>query len=137
MLVGSRVFFSTFENFNSKDIDKLEIIENPQGFSIIRQFKFPNKCVFQWKKMSVDEFIDITLQRNFPMEVGKFLVPDFIKELNVTIKDIKRLKPLIENLDEKHLYEKVIYDSYIENNDFFLTDEQLNKAYEIYLKYRQ
>lgn len=87
--------------------------------------------------MSLDEFIDITLQRNFPMEVGKFLVPDFIKELNVTIKDIKRLKPLIENLDEKHLYEKVIYDSYIENNDFFLTDEHLNKAYEIYLKYRQ
>ena len=71
------------------------------------------------------------------MVIGKFLVLEFINELNMTIEDLKTLKPLIERLDEKHLYEKVIYDSYIQNNDFYLTQEQLDEAYKIYKLYRQ
>ena len=70
------------------------------------------------------------------MEVGKFLVPEFIKEVGITIDHLKQLSSLIERLDDQHKYEKVIYDSYIANNDFTLTDEQLNDAYNTYLKYR-
>ena len=63
------------------------------------------------------------------MQLGKFLVPAFVEAIGFTIEDLKKLQPLADNLDDKHKYEKVIYDSYIQNNDFTLTDEQLQKAY--------
>lgn len=136
MLVGSNVFFKDIEGFTSKDVDILEFVDNPTDFKNVRQFKFPDKCVFQWRKMSIDELIDMTVSRNFPMEIGKFLVPEFIKEFNLSIDDLKRLEPIIAKLDDKHKYEEVIYNSYIKNNAFYLTDEQLKNAYEVYLKYR-
>ena len=82
--------------------------------------------------MPIDELIDITLFRNFPMEIGKFLVPEFIKEFKLSIDDLKRLEPIIKNLDDKHKYEEVIFRSYLENGDFILTDEQREEAYRIY-----
>lgn len=136
MLVGSNAFFKDIEGFTSKDIDILEFVDNPTDFKNVRQFKFPHKCVFQWRKMPIDELIDITLFRNFPMEIGKFLVPEFIKEFKLSIDDLKRLKPIISKLDDKHKYEEVIYNSYLENNDFVLTDEQRQEAYKVYNKYR-
>lgn len=136
MLVGSNVFFKDIEGFTSKDTDILEFVDNPTDFKNVRQFKFSDKCVFQWRKMPINELIDITLSRNFPMEIGKFLVPEFIKEFELSIDDLKRLEPIINKLDDKHKYEEVIYNSYIKNNAFYLTDKQLKNAYEIYLKYR-
>lgn len=136
MLVGSNVFFKDIEGFTSKDIDILEFVNNPTDFKNVRQFKFPHKCVFQWRKMPIDELIDITLFRNFPMEIGKFLVPEFIKEFKLSIDDLKRLEPIIAKLDDKHKYEEVIYNAYLENNDFVLTDEQRQEAYRVYTKYR-
>lgn len=136
MLVGSNAFFKDIEGFTSKDTDILEFVDNPTDFKNVRQFKFPDKCVFQWRKMSINELIDITLSRNFPMEIGKFLVPEFIKEFKLSIDDLKRLESIIAKLDDKHKYEEVIYNSYIKNNDFTLTEDQLNEAYKIYLKYR-
>lgn len=136
MLVGSNVFFKDIEGFTSKDIDILEFVDNPTDFKNVRQFKFPHKCVFQWRKMPIDELIDITLFRNFPMEIGKFLVPEFIKEFKLSIDDLKRLEPIISKLDDKHKYEEVIYNAYLENNDFVLTDEQIQEAYRVYNKPR-
>ena len=136
MLVGSNVFFKDIEGFTSKDIDILEFVDNPTDFKNVRQFKFPDKCVFQWRKMPINELIDITLSRNFPMEIGKFLVPEFIKEFKLSIDDLKRLKPIITKLDDKHKYDEVIYNAYIENNDFILTDKQRQDAFETYTMYR-
>lgn len=137
MLVGSNVFFKDIDGFNSKDVDILELIDNPIGFKNNRWIKFPHKDVFQWRRMPIKEFIEITLSNNIPLEIGKFLVPEFIKEFNLSINDLKKLQPLIENLDDKHKYESVIYYSYLQNNDFYLTDEQLIEAYKIYIKYRE
>lgn len=132
ILVGSNVFFSGFSDFVSKDTDVLEFIDE----SIIRHIRFKDKCVFQWKRYDADKMIDITLVRNFPMEVGKFLVPEVINELGLTISQLKRLQPLIDTLDDKHKYEKIIYDAYIKNNAFRLTKTQLKSAYKEYKKYR-
>ena len=136
MIVGSNAFFKNIKGFKSKDVDVLELVDNPTNFRISRQFKFPNKCVFQWKRMTPEEFIKVTLNNNIPMEIGKFLVPEFIKEIGFTIKHLKQLEPLIHKLDDSHKYEKIIYDSYLENQNFLLTDKQLDYAYEVYLKYR-
>lgn len=136
MLVGSNVFFKDIKGFNSKDTDILELVDNPTEFKYLRQFRFKDKCVFQWRNMPVNEFIDAELLMNVPMSVCKFLCPEFIKLKGLTIEQLKRLQPLVDKMDEKHMYLKTIYDSYIVNNDFILTDEQLNEAYKIYLKYR-
>ena len=82
--------------------------------------------------MPIDELIDVTLFRNFPMEIGKFLVPEFIKEFKLSIDDLKKLEPIVAKLDDKHKYEEVIFRSYLENNDFILTDEQREEAFRIY-----
>ena len=82
--------------------------------------------------MSIDELIDVTLFRNFPMEIGKFLVPEFIKEFKLSIDDLKKLEPIVAKLDDKHKYEEVIFRSYLENGDFILTDEQREEAFRIY-----
>lgn len=50
MLVGSNVFFKDIEGFTSKDTDILEFVDNSADFKNVRQFKFPDKCVFQWRK---------------------------------------------------------------------------------------
>ena len=80
--------------------------------------------------------IKLHLSLNDAMTAGKFLVPDVAKYLDFTIEDIQKLSPLFEKLDERHIYEKVIFNSYIENGGFFLTPEQRQKAFEAYLSAR-
>ena len=78
----------------------------------------------------------LEMKLNDAMTAGKFLVPDVAKYLDFTIEDIQKLSPLFEKLDERHIYEKVIFNSYIENGGFFLTPEQRQKAFEAYLSAR-
>lgn len=136
ILVGSSYFFKDVPGFISKDIDKLELIEMPTIFKNVQQITGCGKCLFRWRKMNVNEFIDITLKRNFPMEIGKFLIPEFNNVIGFTIEHLPMLQPLVDNLDDKHKYEKIIYESYILNNDFSLNNEQLMEAYNEYKKYR-
>ena len=86
--------------------------------------------------MGKEELIEYHKPCKCGMFIGKFLVPDFAKEIGLTIEDLKELEFLTNNLDERHLYEKIIYDSYIENGDFVLTDEQRLKAYNEYKRLR-
>lgn len=133
ILIGSTVFFSSFDDFKSKDKDYILLVDNPDGFNFVRQTS-GSYCLFEWKKMSADEFVDYTLTKGPAMQLGKFLVPEFVTAIGFTIEHLKRLSPLVEKLDSKHAYEKIIYDSYIENNAFTLTADQLNAAY---LKYKE
>jgi hypothetical protein len=137
MIVGSRAFFENIDGFTPKDTDVLILVDEPVGFKNYRQFTFKNKCVFEWRNRPVDEFIDIELANNTPMSVCKFLVPEFIELKGVTIEQLKRLQPLVDIMDDKHKYLSVIYDSYVTNNGFYLTYEQLSNGYNEYKKYRE
>lgn len=137
ILVGSTYFFKGLEGFKSKDTDRIILVDNPVGFKNVRQTTGSGACLFEWRKMTSDEFVEFTLQTKLPMSVGKFLVPEFCEAIGFTIKHLKKLKPVFKKLDDKHKYEKVIYESYIENGDFTLTEEQRLKAYEVYKKYRE
>lgn len=136
MIVGSTYFFKDIEGFSSKDIDYLELEEDPKSFKNCYQLTGNGKCLFRWRKMSVNEFIEISLRRNCPMELGKFLIPEFCNEIGFAVDDLIHLKSLRDRLDDKHKYEGIIYDAYIENNSFTLNDEQLINAYKEYKKYR-
>lgn len=128
ILVGSTYFFKSFDDFESKDKDYVVLIENPTAFKNVRQTSYGARCLFEWRKMSANEFMEYTLNHCVPMELGKFLVPEFAQAIGLTITDLKRLAPLTTQLDKKHEYEKIIFDAYIKNGKFELTAEQLANA---------
>lgn len=136
ILMGSQYFFSCYSDFHSKDIDYIEIIETNE-FKHKRQMTGKNKCLFQLKyypnKM---DYINWDLQSNCGMTAGKYLISEFCAAIGFTIADLPLIKPLIDILDLKHQYEKIIYESYLQNNAFYLTDEQRQNAYQIYKETR-
>ena len=115
ILVGSSYFFKSFEGFKSKDTDRVVLIEHPVGFKNVRQTSGSGSCLFEWRKMTADEFVEYALTKGPAMQIGKFLVPEFCEEIGFTIEHLKKLEPLVEKLDVKHGYEKIIYNSYIKN----------------------
>lgn len=134
--IGSRVFFGNYPDFQSKDDDILYIMTDWTMKSTMLNFKKDGKDRFFIMDMPKDMMIKDTLEKNIPMKAGKFLVPEFAEYIGLTIDDLKELQPLFDKMDEKHSYEKVIYDSYVANGSFTLTDEQREKAYEEYKKTR-
>lgn len=134
--IGSSVFFSKYSDYVLHDEDYLALTDT--FFPGLNSLRLNNKgkdVIFEAKD-DISIMIQKTLDTKVGLKIGKFLVLDVIKYLGITIQDLKKLKPLIFTLDDKHKYEEIIYNSYIENNDFYLTEEQLNKAYDIYKKYR-
>lgn len=136
ILIGSKYFFSCYNDFQSKDIDELSIIETDE-FLQIRQITGRGRCLFLLRKHDTkDEYVDWALKSSVGMVVGKFLVPEFCAEIGFTIEDLPKMEPLIKILDDKHKYEEIIYNSYIENGSFTLTEEQRDRAYNSYKKTR-
>ena len=135
-IVGSTAFFNTFDDFISKDSDEIWIIEKSKMFEKNKLKSFfirsSKRDVILYKDLSKDEFIKCDLNYNDSIKLGKYLTKSFINHIGLTIEDLKSLKPLYDKIDEKHEYQKIIYDSYLENNDFILTNEQLENAYEVY-----
>lgn len=136
ILIGSTYFFSCYEDFKSKDIDELQIVETDE-FKQMRQITGQGRCLFQMKKhANKQEYIDWALQSEIGMIIGKFLVPEFCAEIGFTIEDLPKLGKLINKLDHKHKYEEIIYNSYLENGSFTLTTAQRDKAYKSYKQSR-
>lgn len=136
ILIGSQYFFSCYDDFKGKDVDEVQIIETTD-FAQMRQLTGQGKCLFQMKKHnSKEDYINWAIQSNIGMVIGKFLVPEFCTKIGFTIEDLPKIKVLLERLDDKHKYEEIIYNSYLENGSFTLTSEQRDRAYESYKKYR-
>jgi hypothetical protein len=137
ILIGSQYFFSGYDDFQSKDIDEIQIIDTNE-FLQMRQITGQGRCLFQMKRHSSKEaYIDWALKSQLGMVIGKFLVPEFCAAIGVVIEDLPKLLPLIYKLDDKHKYEEIIFNSYIENGDFTLTEEQRDLAYQSYKETRR
>ena len=136
-IIGSRAFFTGVEGYVPKDYDELNIMDRFPFKGNVLNMKMNGKDVFFFRGMDKEGFIKDTLECGVPMRVGKFLVPEFAEYLGMTIADLKRLSPVIENIDKKHHYEKVIFDAYLKNGEFKLTEEQRVAAYKEYLKRKQ
>lgn len=136
--VGSTYFFSEYPDFHPSDIDEVEFEEHPRLYKNVMQFrkKDGSRCYYKWRKMSADEFVEYTLNSKLPMEIGKFLIPEVNDYLGFTFDHLKKLSSVAERLDDRHAYEKIIYDSYMQNNGFYLTQEQRDRAYIEYKKRR-
>lgn len=134
--MGSSYFFSRYEDFHSKDYDDLCIMDKFIFPGRVMNMKLKGKDVFMFRNMDKQGFIDDVKETGVYMKLGKFLIPEFNEYIGFTIDDLKELRPLFENLDEKHRYEKIIADAYIKNNEFTLKGRQRSIAYAEYKKSR-
>lgn len=131
--IGSSYFFGKYDDYHSKDYDDLCIMDtfNFPGKRMMNM-KIKGKDVFMFRDMDKQGFIDDLKETNVYMKAGKFLIPEFNEYIGFTIDDLKSIMEYFEQIDYPHKYEKVIADAYIENNSFTLTDEQRQKAYDVY-----
>lgn len=134
--IGSRVFFDKFPDFESKDKDVVLVMDHLVGDKVCLNAKIKGSDLFLYKQMPKQEWIKTTVESGVPMKAGKFLVPEFCKYIGFTVEDLDKLEEMFYSIDDKHKYETIIYESYKENNGFFLTDEQLERAYAEYKKSR-
>lgn len=130
--IGSRAFFEGLPGFHPKDSDTLVLQTEPQGYRHVRQLHTAGRCIYYWRRMTAREYIDYALQRGPAMQIGKFLVPEFAKEVSMEVSDLVRLRPLVDRLDKSHAYERIIYEAYIANGSFTLTKEQRLAAFKEY-----
>lgn len=132
--VGSHAFFNKLPDYKGNhDIDILYIIDYPifgDHITIIHKKDIDTIFLYNSGKENI-----INNVINY-YEACTFLVPEFAEYINLEINDLKKLEHWFNKTDDKHKYVKIIYDSYIKNNGFYLTDEQLSEAYELYKKYR-
>ena len=136
ILVGSKYFFSGYDDFQPKDTDMVEIVETNE-FQWMRLIRGQGRCLLQFnKKLTKEQHIERALATEAGLVIGKFLVPEFCQKIGFGVQDLLKLLPLVEKLDNRHKYEKIIFDSYIKNNSFSLTDEQREAAYKAYLEER-
>lgn len=84
--------------------------------------------------MSKKEFLEYELKhiQEIPMTINALLVPEVCKYKSITLDDLKEFEFAFKKMDERHKYLEVIYQSYIENGSFILTQEQRDEAYRIY-----
>lgn len=137
--VGSQAFFSGYPDFIPGDLDEIVFEEAPKIYKDFMQFRDrdKNRCFFRWRLMTPDEFVEYTLHSGRSMELGKFLVPEVAEYLGFTIEHLKKLESISRGFDAKHKYETIVYDSYIQNGGFFLTEQQRDAAYEEYKSARR
>ena len=135
--MGSTYFFSKYKDFNSKDYDDLCIMDNFIFPGNVMNMKIKGKDVFMFRNMPKQGYIDDLLTSGVNMKAGKFLIPEFNEYIGFTIDDLKSILHIFENMDDKHSYEKIIANAYIENGGFFLKDKQRYNAYLEYKKKRK
>ncbi len=133
--MGSTYFFQCYSDFKSKDIDMIEIVDDPnvKNVAILRG---QGLDYYYFKRRSKEQWIKDALNSKLALFICKFLIPEFNNLIGFTIEDLPLLYPQIEKLDEKHSYVKIIFDSYIKNKSFTLTDEQRLEAYKEYKRTR-
>ena len=85
ILIGSSVFFKEYSDFNPHDIDYVLFEERPQLYKIFAHINTKTEDVFAYKQMSKDEFLEYELEhcKKAKMAVGKLLVPELVKYMNI------------------------------------------------------
>lgn len=134
--VGSRLFFDGMPGYNPKDSDYVMLVENPTIFENCMTVRGENKDIFLWRKTNAEEFVDMTIRMGTPMLAGKFLNKELCEDAGMTRQVFGKLKPLFDNMDDRHTYQKLIFDHILKTWDFDIPDKTRNIAFLTYLNSR-
>lgn len=143
-IAGSFYFFKDMPGYELHDVDYI-VISDEMFLDYHHVYMIDGgigKDYFYWKKNTPEWHVNSLLDNKaFALDIARVLIPAVAKELAFTIEHLKQVKPVLDKLEEqvgpKYNYYKIIYDSYIENNDFILTDEQRLLAYNSYKEARK
>lgn len=130
--VGSSAFFSQYEDFKPSDNDFVEFHDDAEvDFWVTDE---DGEHIFHFRNMEKIEFIKFEFNRskNLPLVVSKFIVPEIIEYLGITIEDLITFIGVFDGISKKHKYVKFIFECYLKNGDFTLTNEQRDEAYYMY-----
>jgi len=143
-LCGSNYFFGRYKDYNLHDYDYIIIKEDDESgddYKDIHDIK-RNIDYFIWKKKTPDWHVNRLLNEvRFPPDIGHLLIPGVNKLLGITIDHLKKLAPILDELWDDYYglynYDKIIYEAYIKNNAFILTNDQRLHAYKVYKEARK
>lgn len=126
-----------YNDFKSKDKDIIYIIDDDSNKHTYSYTHNIGVCKITITNLTKEHLLKIYNKGQvIPMSICNFLVPEFVEHFGITIDDLKQLKKLRDTIDYKHLYLRIIYDSYLENGKFELTQEQRDRAYASYKSWR-
>ena len=140
--IGSSYFFSCYPDYIQKDIDSLVIMDNflhiyDGKTSFLMRPKNMKEDILIYKNLTKEEYLEEFFNNETDIiKIGKFLIPEFCEYIGFTIEDLKQLEHYFYCLDEKHMYQRIIYEFYISNNNFTLDDNQREIVYQEYKKVR-
>ena len=130
LIIGSTYFFGSFPDFKPHDIDYLILSDEVETTKHI--ILFDKACYIYWNEnLTKDDHITFARSCD-PIILGKFLVKEFTDLIGFTIADLSSLKDRFLKIDSKHSYQILIFNYYLENNGFFLTNKQREDAYAEY-----
>lgn len=135
-LTGSKYFFKNCEGYNPEttDTDYIEVLETNE-FLRTRLIHDENGYeIHQWKLKPKSEIFEDLEHKPNSLAVCALLIPEFNEAFGITFLDLVKVENNVNNLTGKYSYYKVIYDAYMKNGSFVLTDEQRQAAYEVYKK---
>ena len=137
-LIGSRAFFGGIEGFKSDNRNMLYLHDNP-AFKTGVEKNDSNRVtrIFKYTKESAKTMIQRAVESGVALQAGKFLVPDVARAIGATVQDLEPLAPLFAKLPKKHKWQQTVYNAYIVNGSFTLTDEQRQAAYNKYQSARK
>lgn len=132
--VGSRYFFDEYPDYIIKDSDVLFIYPKSNPPTNEDKLAIAHKFIdgLYFPEMTKEEYLEFGKKPKMSFQIGMFLIPEFCNFAGITIEDLKTLKESFYSIDALHSYETLIFGFYVENNAFFLTEEQRNAAYEEY-----
>ena len=140
-LVGSRYFFSGRPCFQPHDWDFTKVFRPGEiDINYCSHEHVDNVCINKIVARNPAELLNHMFECNIRAEaVGSFLNPEVAREIGFDFnKQHNLLVPFINRLRyTRWRYVSIVFDSFVENGDIYLTLDQLQKAYESYLETRQ
>ena len=133
--IGSRAFFENLPDYKEHDCDVLMVLDKwPSEIADTRFSCRATKCdAFFMKQMTKEEYIAETLETEDTKRVFYYMVPEFAQFVGLTIDDLKLVEPVVRKLENtRHKWYINVYEAYVANNGFFLTDEQREVAYKVF-----
>lgn len=133
-LTGSTYFFGSLPFFKGRDVDYVEVVDD-QSIDIVK-LREPGTDVFRVRRMPIEDRLARDSEVQATSRICNYLVPEIAAELGFTPDMLDRIKPIVDRLRPRYSYLGVIYEGYVENGSFTLTEEQRMAAFEEYRRSR-
>lgn len=135
--VGSSVFFGDMPGYEAHDVDYVCLLDRPlvpgrQVMNMKRRTAGVLCDYFLMVDTAKEEMLRRTLEADEPLRAGKFLAPELATHLGMAVDDLRLLDTLFTRMDEKHRYEYVIYQAYLANGSWQLSESQRAEAWKAY-----